>query len=376
MEVHFCCESFCGFLVTELIRAYMEGSVLEGARERISLVFDHFERVVVSVSSGKDSTALYWLSVQEALKRGRKVDAFFLDQEAEYESSVRLIESMMRHPNVRPLWYQVPLQLTNATSYQEDMFNAWEEGESWMREKHPLAIQVINEEYPKRFYSFFKWMEKTSPGTAFLIGLRTEESLNRLRAVMKHPGWKDVRWSTKTKGKDTYRFYPIYSWGMGDVWKFIADGDFPYNAIYDKMYWHNRNFYRTMRVSNLIHEKSFKCLSDLQVYEPETYDRLVRRLSGVHISSLYAQESTVFSTGALPKKFKTWLEYRDYLLETTPLKKKTAFLNRFEHQPKDEDMYKRQVRQVLLNDYENNLKVDSHNQKKTKEDLMKWWGVL
>ena len=31
---------------------------------------------------------------------------------------------------------------------------------------------------------------------------------------------------------------------------------------------------RTMRVSNLVHEKAFRCLTDLQELEPETYNKL------------------------------------------------------------------------------------------------------
>jgi len=59
---------------------YQDQNVLEAAQERIAHVFDEFERVFVSVSSGKDSSVLYYLVMAEAAKRGRKVNVFFLDQ--------------------------------------------------------------------------------------------------------------------------------------------------------------------------------------------------------------------------------------------------------------------------------------------------------
>lgn len=360
----------------ELKRVYINENVLCQAIKRISLIFDNFENIIVSISSGKDSTALYWLVLNEAIKRERKIGVFFLDQEAEYSSSITLIEHMMCHENVIPLWYQVPLYMTNATSYNEGMFHAWGENESWIRDKNDIAIKGIVGKYPNRFYSFFQWMEKSHPNTAFFIGIRAEESLNRLRAVIKNPGWDNIRWSTKTKGTNTFRFYPLYDWSVGDIWKYISDNNLPYNSIYDKMYQSNKNFYKTMRVSNLIHEKSFKCLGDLQLYEPETFNKLLGRISGIHVASIYVKEDSVFETIKLPSEFKTWYDFREHLLATSPTDKKQRFLRRFNKQPQEEPMYRKQVRQLLLNDYENNLDVGSVNIDKKKEELMKWWDIL
>src|SRR4030042_2258871 len=125
----------------ELKRVYISEDVLDQARKRVSLVFDNFENVIVSISSGKDSTALYWLVVKEAQRRNRKINVFFLDQEAEFSSSIRLIEHMMNHESVIPLWYQVALDMTNATSYNDCMFHAWGENEAWIRNKSEVAIK-------------------------------------------------------------------------------------------------------------------------------------------------------------------------------------------------------------------------------------------
>ena len=44
-------------------KLFLNKTVLEAAQERVAFLFDHFEHIYVSVSAGKDSTALYWLVV-------------------------------------------------------------------------------------------------------------------------------------------------------------------------------------------------------------------------------------------------------------------------------------------------------------------------
>jgi len=360
---------------TQLNKVYLSENVYEMAVKRISLVFNGFENIVVSISGGKDSTALYGLVLGEAQKRKRKIKIFFLDQEAEYQSSVDLIEKMMSHPLVEPLWFQVPLKLTNVSSYSNNMFSCWEDGKKWLREKHPMSIHSISEEYPDRFYKFIYWLEKKYSDTAFFIGLRSEESLHRFKAVTVTQGWSGFRWSTKTKGENSYRFYPLYDWSVGDIWKYIHESKIPYNSVYDKMYMANKSPYKNMRVSNLIHEKSFKCLSELQVYEPETFDKIVQRVLGTHVASIYSKEKMVFNSDELPSNFKTWKFFRDYLLATTPLCNRGRFLERFSRQSESEETCRKQVRQIMMNDYEDNLKIKP--QKKSKEYLYKhWWNVL
>jgi predicted phosphoadenosine phosphosulfate sulfurtransferase len=353
---------------------YKDVDVLAAATARVALVFDAFRRIVVSVSSGKDSSVLYSLALAEACRRGREVEVFFLDQEAEYQSSIDIMEGMMFAEGVIPKWYQVPADMTNATSHDEYFLHAWEEGVEWMRDKHPMSIHSISEPYPPRFYKFFPWQEeRASEPTAFLVGLRSKESLTRFRAVTKNAGYRSVSWSTKTKNPLAWRFYPIYDWTFGDVWKYIRDEGIAYNRVYDWMFAKRGVNMSSMRVSNLIHEKSFYALADLQEFEPDTYDRLVKRLGGVHCAALYAKDEFVFNTSALPKRFDTWREYRDYLVETTPIDKVERYRKRFAKQATNEITCRMQCKQVLCNDWEGSLPV----RKAMSEEVRRtWWERL
>jgi predicted phosphoadenosine phosphosulfate sulfurtransferase len=349
--------------------------VLQAARDRMSLIFDNFDTVNVSISSGKDSTVLYYLALQEAIKRGRKIQVFFLDQEAEYAATIDIIRKAMVHPNVIPVWYQVPLYMTNSTSYTDYFLYAWGEGEQWMRSKDPIAIHSIDQEYPKRFYEFFGWYEKKDPNAAYLVGLRAEESITRYRAVTKFCGWGGLKWST-TSGQ-IQKFYPIYDWSVYDVWKFIYDYNLPYNKIYDLMYWDNQSIYSKMRVSNLIHEKSYKCLIDLPRYEPDTFNTLSKRISGISTAARYASEKMMFNNSQLPSHYSTWEEFRNFLLTNIPTDEhRDKFIRRFANQDQDERTYRLQVGQLLINDYENSRSFDTTKNEKVKKLKEKWTEII
>lgn len=353
-----------------------ETDVLAAARERMAYIFDEFEDINVSVSSGKDSTVLYHLALQEAIKRNRKIIVFFQDQEAEYDASIALIRLQMIHPNVIPAWYQVPVYLTNATSYSDYFLYAWGEGEDWMRPKEPNSIHSIDEQYPQRFYEFFDWYEGKNPNAAYLVGLRADESLTRFRAVTKFPGYKGLKWSTTTQ-RGIHKFYPIYDWTVYDIWRFIYDYDIKYNKIYDLMYLHNYSVYNRMRVSNLIHEKSYKCLGDLPRFEPETYENLCKRIGGISTAARYSSEKLVFSNKKLPSHYQSWREFRDFLLMAIPNEDhQKRLIDRFAKQEQDERTYQSQVGQLLINDYENSRPFDTKRTEKTQRIIDKWRDIL
>jgi len=357
------------------LKTYKDKTVLEAARERIAMLFDNFEKINVSISSGKDSCVLYHLCLQEAVERGRKFTAFFLDQEAEYENTIIVVRRMMQHEHVIPMWFQVPIYMTNATSYSEYFLYAWGPGEKWIREKDPMAVHSIGEAYPQRFYDFFKWYEGKNPDAAYLVGLRADESLTRYRAVTKHPGWNGIRWGSMDG--DIKTFYPLYDWTVYDVWKFIYDYDIPYNKIYDLMFLDGQSIYKGMRISNLIHEKSYKCLVDLPRYEPETYNRLCERIAGIATASRYASEKLMFDNKTLPAHYKSWKEFRDFLLQNIPDREhREKFARRFEKQKASEKIYQAQVGQLLINDYENARPFDTKREERIGRIKEKWAELL
>jgi len=365
-------------------------NVLEATQKRIVYLFDHYDNISLSFSGGKDSTALFHLVNEEAKKRDRKFILYFQDQEAEYRATIDFIEWAMTQPNVIPLWYQVPIFMTNAASQQQLFLWAWGNGEKWVREKHPLAIHSINGRYPKRFHKFNLWvgqnLRKFKGKSVSIIGLRAEESPDR-RFVMFGEN-SDLFW-LRRKNKP-HKAYPLIDWRYTDVWKYIIDGGFKYNKIYDKMYMLGGNL-KFFRVSNLVHEKAFKCLSDLQELEPETYERLEQRLHGVHTAAIYGKENLMYSIKTLPEHFKTWKEYKDFLLESIHPDLKKLFEYQWSRFGNTDDprACKYMVKRILLCDWEGNITMKDdkfyyskehilHKNKLKREDeiIKKWMETL
>lgn len=369
-------------------QVYTPESVVEAAERRIAYVFDEFKEIVVSISGGKDSTVLCWMALREAHRRGRKIGVFFLDEEVVYQSTIEQVRWLMglRPENTVKLWLQIAFRLTNATSFSDAQLVCWdpEKSKVWMRPKEPGSIRRIpwdartqtvrNKAKGFGFYDVINNFEASRDHTAFLVGLRAAESVDRFRAVAKNPGYKDCFWATKLRAPGSALFYPLYDWNFNDIWKFIYDNKIRYSRIYDYQ-WKKGLPQSEIRVSSLIHEKSFKALVELPEFEPKTYDKLLKRVKGIQVGNLYGRDPALLRARKLPKNYRSWLEYRDFLLSTYPDEsKKWIFEKRFAAQLENNYVARQQCRQLILNDYENNLPVD--NKEDPREATLRKWREL
>jgi hypothetical protein len=78
----------------------------------------------------------------------------------------------------------------------------------------------------------------------------------------------------------------------------------------------------------------------------------------------------------LPKNYKNWMQYRDFLLTTYQDEtKKPIFIKRFSRHLNNNYVAKQQCRHLILNDYENNLPITNSVDpiEKIKE---KWRAIL
>lgn len=360
-----------------LRQRYTGETVLQAAQRRIAFLLDHYgERVIVSVSGGKDSTALAHLALAEAARRGLRIGLFILDEEVLYESSVNQVDYLMGlfPAATKRLWLQIPFYLTNATSLTQGQLRAWEPGEHklWMRPKRDFAMKAKPwAEEDERFKTGYSWLdfygviqnfERCFHDHAFLVGLRAAgESPNRWRAVTKNPvalGDEKVFWGTKRENGNA-TLYPIYDWNFHDVWRYIHETGLKYSKIYD---FQLKKGYpiSEMRVSSLIHERAFKSIVDLPEFEPKTYERLTKRIKGIALAQETGKAAKLFRVSKLPKNFKSWMAYRDFLLKTHPDdKNRETFAARFARHLNNEFVARQQCRQLVLNDYENNLSIEN-----------------
>lgn len=355
---------------------FLSETVVEAARRRVAFAFDHFDEVIVSISGGKDSTVLAHLALQEAVRRGRRAGLLFLDEEVVYQSTVEQVEYLMdlEPAATNRMWLQFPFLLTNAASLTEGQLVAWEPGKHklWMRPRRkdsilgkpwdPETETVRNRKKGDMigFYDVIENFERSRVGAAFLTGERGAESPNRWRSVVKHPveiGGQRTHWATR-RGENVV-MKPLFDWNFHDVWRYIAEHELRYSKIYDFMFMKGMPV-GEIRCSSLLHERSLKSLVELPEFEPKTYDRLLRRVKGIAYAQELGKDAKAMRARKLPRRHATWRAYRDFLLATHPdLKQRGVFERRFARHLDNEHVARQQVRQLLLNDYENNLPVDN-----------------
>ncbi|MDA3822648.1 MAG: phosphoadenosine phosphosulfate reductase family protein, partial [Bacteroidales bacterium] len=279
-------------------KIYTRNSVLDASKARIRRIIEGFDTIVVSYSGGKDSEVTLGLVYEVAKEMNRlPINLLFLDQEAEYQATIDMVESHIDDEGITPHWLQFEFKLFNSTNKEDEWFKPWEAGKDWMRPKHPKSIQV-NDLKTDRFGDIFtKYLLKKFEGTvANFGGVRAEESPSRMMALTTNPVWKDITFGKKiTKDDEKVTFYPLYDWSYTDIWKYIFDNGLKYNRIYDLQYQYGHNP-KEMRVSSFIHESSLKSINSLKEFEPETWDKITKRIEGVN-----TQKKAGMDTGC-PKK--------------------------------------------------------------------------
>lgn len=350
---------------------YMENNVFDEALNRIRMLFDTHDDIIVSMSGGKDSTVVFNLALMVAREKSRlPLKVFWLDQEAEWQHTVDYMNEIFNMPEVEPYWFQIPFDFTNSLSAQSNFLRVFDEAceSKWVHKKSDISIK----ENPTKFNRYHDLVKQlptaiTDKNAAVLVGMRMSESPRRRMPITGTAGkWHGITWCTKAIG-NTRKFWPIYDFTDDDVWTAIAKNHWKYNEVYDIMYrWGTPK--KMMRVSALIHETAWHSLEMLQEFEPKTYNRFVARIPGTHTFNHAFDESGIVPR-TLPFAFKDWKEYRDYLLEhITKPEYKELFRKRWIGQD-GEEWYKIHVKEVIINDIDGTLNDNEKYKVLSKERL-------
>lgn len=324
-------------------KIYQDINVLDASKDRIEKTFDTFERIYISFSGGKDSSVMMHLVMQEAIKRNRKVGVLIIDLEAQYSDTIEHIEHMveMYKDNIDLHWFCGELMLRNAVSNYQPRWICWDEEKKdvWVRQKPEKAsdlsqypFYVPKMEFEELMVIFGEWYSQGKKTAAF-IGIRSDESLHRYRAITSRKdglmmnNWK---WTTKVSNK-LYNVYPIYDWRTEDIWVFNGKNkDLPHNTVYDKMMMAGVKISQ-QRLCQPYGDDQKKGLWLYHILEPETWYKLVARVNGVNSGALYIHEN-----GNMTGNYKitkpqghTWESFCNLLLSTMPEKTMNHYKARF-----------------------------------------------
>lgn len=327
------------------LKEYQTQNVHDATVDRIAYVFDHFERIYVSYSAGKDSTVMLHMVADEARKRGRKVGVLLIDLEAQYKITMEHAAAMLRSyaDCVEVYWVCLPILLRNAVTQFEPRWCCWDPKakEMWVREI-PKEPGVISD--PSFFPFFVPWMEfeefmvlfgvwySQGKDTAAFVGIRCDESLNRFRAVASNSkeSYQGQRWTTKVED-GLYNVYPIYDWKTQDIWTYHAKNPRkPHNRLYDMMHLAGLSIHQ-MRICQPYGDDQRRGLWLYHIIEPESWYRVVARVNGANQGALYIEETgnvTGYNKISRPKDH-TWQSFCNLLLSSLPAPTRRHYLSKF-----------------------------------------------
>lgn len=316
-------------------RRYLGIDVLTASKERIKWAFDNFEKICISFSGGKDSTAMTHLVMEEAIKRNRKVALLFIDWEIQYKLTIEHVQHIydMYKDYIIPYWVALPLLTDNACSMYEPEWISWDKAKENLWTRKPPKIAITDENYfPFYYYKitfeefvplFGEWYGE-GKSTACFVGIRTRESLNRYRALTnKKKNKYQGKMFTTCVTDNVYNVYPIYDWSAEDDWKYFGKTKKPYNKLYDRFFQAGLTLHQ-MRVDEPFGDTTRRSLWLYQIIEPETWGKMVLRVNGANSGSLYSRDNgNILGNRSitLPKGH-TWQSFSNFLLDTMP--KKTA----------------------------------------------------
>lgn len=313
-------------------KRYLDMDVLTAARARVKWTFDNHERIYLSFSAGKDSTVMLHLVAEEARRRERRFGLLLIDLEGQYKVTIEHAEKCfaMYEDCADPYWVALPIALRNAVSVYEPKWLCWEPGkeEVWIRQPPKLAITDLAffpffipgmefEEFVPLFGEWYAQGEKT----ACLVGIRSDESLNRYRTISStSKTTADGHQWTSGITPHVFNIYPIYDWRTEDLWTWHGrNPDAPYNRLYDLMAMAGLTIHQ-MRICQPYGDDQRRGLWLFHLIEPETWARVVARVNGANSGALYVQEwGNVNGYRKITKPpGHTWRSFAELLIRSMP----------------------------------------------------------
>lgn len=315
------------------MKKYLDIDVYEAAQKRISYIFSEFENVLVAFSGGKDSGLLLNLCYDYAAKHDylHKLAVYHLDYEAQYEMTTKYVDSTLKKlNNIKRFWLCLPVGADCGVSMTSGFWIPWEKSSKniWCRQM-PTYDYVLNEDNIEFSFSpgqrdyevqdnFACWFAEKYGNTAVMIGIRTDESLNRFRAInsdKKINTYKNKKYIVGYGDDITFKCYPIYDWNVQDIWIANAKFKYAYNELYN-LYYQAGLSIDQMRVANPFHSCGLDALKIYKAIEPNTWGKLLSRVNGVSFAGIYGGTTAMgWKSITLPAGH-TWKSYCYFLLST------------------------------------------------------------
>lgn len=320
----------------------LKTNVYEESVKRVKWTFDNFEKVYLSFSAGKDSTVMLHIVMDEAKKRNQKIGLLIVDLEGQYKLTIDHIKECVKKYEefIELYWVCLPLHLRNAVSVYEPFWLCWDEQrkDDWIRKLPKNSISDLDYfpffskgmEFEEFVPEFGEWYSGGKT-TACLVGIRTDESLNRYRTISsKNKIMHHSKQYTTKVSENVFNVYPIYDFTTEDIWVYHAKNkDKRHNELYDLMYKAGLSIHQ-QRICQPYGDDQRRGLWLFHLIEPETWAKVVARVNGANSGALYVNDSGAINgyNRITKPKGHTWESFSMLFLNSIPEVTKEHYLNK------------------------------------------------
>jgi len=219
----------------------------------IQKIASNHTNIGVSISGGKDSTAMYYLC-KEAL--GNNFTAFYMDSCGAYPDTKEILKKL------------------NCKIIKSDV-TYWD---CWKLE--PVTDDFLNKVI---VYDNAKKAVKELKLDLVMVGIRADESKNRKQRFKSYQNYK------YTKLTNVFQYSPLEKWTANEVWDYLEYNNLPINGIYKKQAEMFGDNYRNYRVDSYLERISVAkgSIKIIQKYYPELFKEILEKAPNILTSQYY-----------------------------------------------------------------------------------------
>jgi predicted phosphoadenosine phosphosulfate sulfurtransferase len=298
------------------LKNFQEDNVYIASKKRIEYCFKNYDKVCVSFSGGKDSTAVLNLALEVAKETNNlPLDVMFFDEEVLHPPTVEYVHRVSKNPDINFIWLCMEWKHRNACSNESPYWYCWdsENKDKWVRDLPDTAI-TKHKRFKKglSFQDFSPYyFEKSVGSVVYLTGIRTEESLRRMSVICSK---KNDNYIQSSAVWNTVMAHPIYDWSSKDVWLAVHKFGWDYNKTYDifnktKLY----QRYLTQRVCPPFGEEPVRGLWLYSECFPELWHKMLNRVPGVATAWRYGNTEIYSLPLRSAEKKPAHLTFKEYL---------------------------------------------------------------
>ena len=321
-------------------------NVYEAVQKRLKIIFDYFDYVYISFSGGKDSGVLLNLCMDYIRKHApeRRLGVFHMDYEAQYRQTTEYVErTFAANSDILEVFHCcIPFKVSTCTSMFQQYWRPWDDGcrDIWVRKMPDKCLTYKDFDFFNAdlwdydFQNMFtEWLHrrKKSKRICCLVGIRTQESFNRWRAIHSDKNYRKLnnyKWTRRT-GHHEYNAYPIYDWKTTDIWTANGRFNWDYNRLYDPYHKAGVPISR-QRVASPFISQAIPMLALYRAIDPDTWGRMVGRVNGIGCAAIYGNTQAMGWRGITCPPGFSWKEYMNFLLGTLPEETRKNYLDKLE----------------------------------------------